>query len=211
MVEWLGSGVKDEQMTTSHSDVVHSTNRKRKTCHHTDIDTCREAQGVACFNGNMGKVESEAFSVRVTGFTNRGFIMSIKTLFSALALAAVASTAVYAQTAQQPAQPTNPLRQTVPAAPAAPAAPAVQRPATPAAPTAATPPAQQRAATVPANQLVNLNTATASELDKLPQIGDARAKAIIAGRPYSSWADFAGRNIIPKNAEDAINGKVKFR
>ena len=137
--------------------------------------------------------------------------MSIKTVLSAFAIAAVASTAVFAQTAQQPAQPTNPLRQSTPTAPAAPAAPTVQRPATPAAPAAAAPATQQRAATVPANQLVNLNTAPASELDKLPQIGDARAKAIIAGRPYRDWADFSGRNVVPKNAEDAINGKVKFR
>jgi competence protein ComEA len=140
--------------------------------------------------------------------------MSIKTVLSALAVVAVASTAVVAQTAQQPAQPTNPLRQTAPttpAAPAAPTAPAVQRPATPAAQAPAPAQPAQARSTVPANQLVNLNTATAAELDKLPQIGAARAEAIIKGRPYSSWENFVSKNVIPKNAEEAINGKVKFR
>lgn len=33
---------------------------------------------------------------------------------------------------------------------------------------------------------VNINTATEEELDTLPNIGPARAKLIIAGRPYKS-------------------------
>jgi competence protein ComEA len=124
----------------------------------------------------------------------QGNSMSIKTIFAAFAVAAVATTAAFAQTTV----PQNPLRPATPAAPSVPAAPAAAQPA-------------QVRSTVPANQLVNLNTATAAELDKLPQIGDARAKAIIAGRPYSSWDNFVSKNVIPKNAEEAINGKVKFR
>ena len=60
---------------------------------------------------------------------------------------------------------------------------------------------------------VNLNTATAAELDALPQIGPARAKAIIEGRAkgkYKNWDDFVARKVIPSNAETAIKDKVGF-
>ncbi|HRJ68380.1 MAG TPA: helix-hairpin-helix domain-containing protein, partial [Beijerinckiaceae bacterium] len=61
------------------------------------------------------------------------------------------------------------------------------------------------------NQLVNLNTAPASELDKLPQIGEKRAADIIAKRPYKDWNDFVAKNVVPSNAEAAIKDKVRFR
>lgn len=38
---------------------------------------------------------------------------------------------------------------------------------------------------------INLNTATQAELEKLPGIGPAMAKKIVAGRPYASPADLA--------------------
>ncbi|MCZ8376836.1 MAG: helix-hairpin-helix domain-containing protein [Beijerinckiaceae bacterium] len=112
--------------------------------------------------------------------------------------------------AGQPA-PAAPAQAPRPAAPAAttPAAPAAQapRPAAPAAPAAAAPAATQ-------GTLVNLNTATETELDKLPQIGPARAKDIIEARTkngrFKNWEDFVARNVVPKNAEEAIKGKVRF-
>jgi DNA uptake protein ComE-like DNA-binding protein len=99
-----------------------------------------------------------------------------------------------------------------------------QRPAAPAATQPAQPPAAQpvRPATAPAPaaapaaqaQLVNLNTATETELDKLPQIGPARAKDIVEARTkngrFKDWNDFVARNVVPKNAEEAIKGKVRF-
>jgi DNA uptake protein ComE-like DNA-binding protein len=125
--------------------------------------------------------------------------MSFKTIITAALFAAAATTA-FAQTTP-PA--TNPLRPTQPATPAAPA-----QPAAPAAPRAAQP-----AAPAPAAQgtLVNLNTATKDQLDALPQIGEARAAAIIAKRPYKDWNDFVGKNVVPSNAEAAIKDKVRFR
>lgn len=60
---------------------------------------------------------------------------------------------------------------------------------------------------------VNLNTATAAELDALPQIGPARAKAIVEGRAkgkYKNWDDFVARKVIPTNAEAAIKDRVSF-
>jgi competence protein ComEA len=133
--------------------------------------------------------------------------MSFKTVIAAALFTAAASTA-FAQQTQQPAQ-TNPLRPGQPAAPATPAAPAqpaAPRAAQPAAPAVA--PAQRPAAQ---GTLVNLNTASKDQLDTLPQIGDARAQAIIAKRPYKDWADFVAKNVVPANAEAAIKDKVRFR
>lgn len=102
-------------------------------------------------------------------------------------------------------------------APAAPAPAATTAPKATPAPAAA--PAQQKAATPAAapaaqGQLVNLNTANADELDKLPQIGPARAKDIVEARTkngkFKDWNDFVARNVVPKNAEEAIKGKVRF-
>lgn len=111
-----------------------------------------------------------------------------------------------APTAPAPAAPAQAPRTTPPAAPAAPAAQA-PRPAAPAAPAAAAPAATQ-------GTLINLNTATETELDKLPQIGPARAKDIIEARTkngrFKNWEDFVARNVVPKNAEEAIKGKVRF-
>jgi competence protein ComEA len=54
---------------------------------------------------------------------------------------------------------------------------------------------------------INLNTATATELDELPQIGPARAKAIVEARakgPFKNWDDFVARKVVLSNAEAAI-------
>jgi competence protein ComEA len=75
-----------------------------------------------------------------------------------------------------------------------------------AAPAAATP--AKAAAPAAAKKLININTATAAELDALPQIGEARTKAIIAGRPYKSVDELATKAKLPANAIDAIKGLV---
>ncbi len=59
----------------------------------------------------------------------------------------------------------------------------------------------------------NLNTATAAELDRLPQISAARAKAIIAARDrerFRSWEDFVARKLVPAGVEAAIKDLVGF-
>lgn len=101
-------------------------------------------------------------------------------------------------TAATPAAATPPAAAPAPAAAAKPAAPATA--AKPAAPAAAT-------------KMVNLNTATAAELDALPQIGAARSKAIIDARAkakFKNWDDFVARKVVPSNAEAAIKSQVSF-
>lgn len=123
-------------------------------------------------------------------------MISRRLIVSAAALALSVGAAL-AQTAQ-PAQPARPA--TPPPAAAAPAKPA-------AAPAAAAKPA------VPAAKKTNLNTAAAEELDKLPQIGPARAKAIVDARAkgkFKNWDDFVARKVVPANAEAAIKDMVGF-
>jgi competence protein ComEA len=115
--------------------------------------------------------------------------MSVRWLLTTAALLGILSAPVAAQSPQ-------------PAKPAAPA-PAMTAPAKPATPAATTPMAKK----------INLNTATATELDALPQIGPARAKAIVDARAkgkFKNWDDFVARKVVPSNAEAAIKNLVDF-
>lgn len=149
-------------------------------------------------------------------------MISTRLLAGAAALMMAASP-VLAQTAQPvaptapaPARPAAPAT-AQPAAPAAPArpvtpAPAAAQPATPAARPAAAPAAAGTAQV----QRVNLNTAGQADLDKLPQIGDARAKAILAERAkgrFTNWDNFVQRmtgTAVNQTAKDAIKDRVSF-
>jgi competence protein ComEA len=140
--------------------------------------------------------------------------MTIARIFTVAALSLTLAAPAFAQ-ATQPVQ-NQPTTRPVPTAPAAPTAPApVVQPTRPAATAPAAPTAPARAAAPQTQgQPVNLNTATAAELDKLPQIGDARAKAIVENRTkngrFKDWNDFVARNVVPGNAEAAIKDKVRF-
>lgn len=83
--------------------------------------------------------------------------------------------------------------------PAAPTAPA--KPMAPSAPVAGAP----NAAKAP---LLDLNSASAEELDKLPGIGAARSAAIIKGRPYKGKDELVQKKIIPQSVYDGIKDKV---
>ena len=111
------------------------------------------------------------------------------------ALVGLMATPVFAQSSA----PTSPGRPAVPA-------PTVQAPAvtTPAAPAARTP-----MVTAPVAKRTNLNTATAAELDALPDIGKARSKAILDERgkgKFKDWADFDQRM-----AGSSVNAGVKAK
>jgi competence protein ComEA len=96
--------------------------------------------------------------------------------------------------------------------PAALAAPTAQpAPMTPAAPAAAkTPaaPASKGKAAAPKlapGEKININTASEADLDKLPDIGPVKAKAIIAGRPYKTPEDI----MKVKGIKEGIYNKIK--
>ena len=118
--------------------------------------------------------------------------MNLRRLLSVAALLAVSAAPVFAQTA------------TPAASPAAPTTPAV------AAPGKATP---TPVATAPIVKKINLNTATATEMGALPQVGSTGAKAIMDARakgPFKNWDDFVARKVVPADAAAAIKDSVTF-
>ena len=96
-----------------------------------------------------------------------------------------------------------------PAAPAAPA-PAAQKPVPAPAPAAGPQPATAAKEKAEAGKLapgerININTATAEELDKLPDIGPVKAQAIIEGRPYKTPEDI----MKVRGIKEGIYNKIK--
>jgi len=116
-------------------------------------------------------------------------------ILAALALATVLSGAAFAQApaTSTPTRPTAP-----PPAAMAPAAPA--KPAAPAATPATAP--------VASSQLLDINTASAAELEKLKGIGTARSAAIIKGRPYHGKNELLDKKIVPSNVYDDIKDHI---
>jgi competence ComEA-like helix-hairpin-helix protein len=62
-----------------------------------------------------------------------------------------------------------------------------------------------------AGELVDINSASAEELDKLPGVGPVRAQAIISHRPYNGKDDLTNRKIIPENVYNEIKDKIIAR
>lgn len=56
---------------------------------------------------------------------------------------------------------------------------------------------------------VNLNTASASELDSLPGVGKATADKIITNRPYQSEDDLVTKKVLSQSALDKIMGLIE--
>lgn len=83
-----------------------------------------------------------------------------------------------------------------------PTAPSKSPPAAPPKPTT-TPPAPSTPAA-----LIDINSASAAELQTIPGIGPARATAIIAGRPYNGKNDLVSKGIVPQGVYDGIKDKI---
>ena len=62
-------------------------------------------------------------------------------------------------------------------------------------------------AATPAN-LVDINSASAEDLAKLPGIGDAYAQKIIAGRPYHAKSDLVQKHVIPSATYTKIKAQI---
>src|SRR6188472_102436 len=121
------------------------------------------------------------------GGTNRGLThMSTRRVLVTSAVLALLSVPAFAQ-GMQPTAPAHP-------APAA----------------AAPKPTTTGAAT---HAKLNLNTATVAELDKVPQIGPTRSKAIVEARAkekFKNWDDFVARKVVPADAAAAMKDVVSF-
>ena len=132
--------------------------------------------------------------------------MRLKQIALASLIGAAMAFPAFAQTT--PVAPTKPSitapATVAPVAPAtvapAPVAPAVVAPAT----TAAKP--AKPVKPVPTN--VNVNTATAAELDALPGIGKSRAASIIKNRPYKSVDEVDTKKAIPHAVFEKIKGSL---
>lgn len=108
------------------------------------------------------------------------------------------------------AAPAAPAAQPAPTAPTAPSAPAAAKPVTApegaakAKPAAAAKGKPEKPKLAPGEK-ININTATLEELDKLPEIGQVKAKAIIAGRPYKTPEDI----MKVRGIKEGIYNKIK--
>jgi competence ComEA-like helix-hairpin-helix protein len=59
--------------------------------------------------------------------------------------------------------------------------------------------------------LVDINSASAKELEALPGIGSARAQAIVKGRPYKGKNELVDKKIVPQNVYDGIKDRIVAR
>jgi competence protein ComEA len=59
--------------------------------------------------------------------------------------------------------------------------------------------------------LVDINHASQKELEALPGVGEARAKAIIKGRPYKGKDDLVAKKVVPENVYNDIKDHIVAR
>ena len=64
------------------------------------------------------------------------------------------------------------------------------------------------AAAAKAEALIDINSASEKDLATLPGIGEARAKAIVKGRPYKGKNELKDKKIVPDGVYDGIKDKV---
>jgi DNA uptake protein ComE-like DNA-binding protein len=69
-------------------------------------------------------------------------------------------------------------------------------------------PAPRPTATAPRSGQIDINRASAEELMALKGIGEARAKAIIKGRPYARKDELVQQKIVPQSVYDDIKDQI---
>jgi len=67
---------------------------------------------------------------------------------------------------------------------------------------------ESKMAPAPKAELLDINSATADQLDALPGIGKAYSAKIIAGRPYKGKDDLVSKNVVPQKTYDGIKDKI---
>lgn len=55
---------------------------------------------------------------------------------------------------------------------------------------------------------LDINSASLGDLKKLPGIGDAYAKKIVAGRPYKAKSELVSKGILPQSIYDKIKDMI---
>jgi competence protein ComEA len=65
--------------------------------------------------------------------------------------------------------------------------------------------------TASSGALVDINHASQKELEALPGIGEARAKAIIKGRPYKGKDDLVAKGVVPESVYKDIKDQIVAR
>ena len=60
------------------------------------------------------------------------------------------------------------------------------------------------------SNIIYINSASTEELESLWGVGEARAKAIINGRPYSSIEDLVTKKILPKNVVEKNKNRLSL-
>ncbi len=70
------------------------------------------------------------------------------------------------------------------------------------------PATESKMAPAPKADLLDINSASADQLDALPGIGKAYSAAIIKGRPYKGKDDLVNKNIVPQKTYDGIKDKI---
>ena len=71
--------------------------------------------------------------------------------------------------------------------------------------------AAQTATTIPAGELIDINSASKTELMTLPDVGEARSNAILKGRPYRGKDELVSKRIVPDNLYETIKDKIIAR